>query len=223
MIVIATNNGYDFLKKSLDSLSNIGVKIPISIIDTNSTDEFSVKFIQEIKTGLYSNLDIKVLQTPYCGFDTGAYIYAMKNIYSDRYYFIHDSLIIKYYDFFNEIDKLLEDGVVVSLLEFWGNSYDNQEQVDFCIRNIGSSYYDKGIFGPIFSILRSDVDKIIDSLNFYPEVKNNQMAMERGWSVIFKLNNINIKSLCGFFDINKIINDKYEYFTKYLPNRNYRV
>ena len=110
-------------------------------------------------------------QTPYSGYDSGAYIYAMKNIDSDRFYFIHDSFIIKTLSFFDRVNDLLKSGVVVSILEFRSNLYDNQEQINFSLKSVGTSDYDKGVFGPMFSILKSDVNKIIESLDFYPKIK----------------------------------------------------
>ena len=222
MIVIATNNGINFLKESLDSLLKININIPISIIDTGSNDLTSFDFLSEIKDK-YKPLKIGIYKTPYMGYDTGAYIYAINNIKSDKYYFIHDSLIIRDLDFFKKIDIILSDGVVACLLGFGKNLYDNKEQIDFCIENIKSIDYDIGIFGPIFAIMRSDVDKIIDSLNFHPISKIQQMGMERGWSIIFKKYNIKVIPVFGDFDINKIINNKYSNFTKYLPHRNWNL
>lgn len=222
MIVIATNNGASFLKESLDNLSILNVNIPISIIDTGSNDTDSINFLTRVKSE-YKKLKIDVFNTPYSGFDTGAYIYAMNNITAERYYFIHDSLIIKRSDFFSKIDNLLDNGVVVSLLDFSPNSYDNIDQINFCNDNFGSKDYDIGIFGPIFSILKKDVDNIIGNLKNYPTNKNQQMAMERGWSVLFKNKNIKIISLFGTLDINKIIYNEYSYFKKYLPHRNYNI
>lgn len=222
MIVIATNNGNKFLKKSLDNLSLLNCDIPISIIDTKSTEKESIEFLNSLKNNYYDNLNINVYQTPYSGYDSGAYIYAMKNIDSDRFYFIHDSFIIKTLSFFDRVNDLLKSGVVVSILEFSSNLYDNQEQINFSLKSVGTSDYDKGVFGPMFSILKSDVNKIIESLDFYPKIKNEQMAMERIWPIIFKKNNINTISLCGYLDIFKIQNDKYEYFIKYLPHRDYK-
>jgi hypothetical protein len=222
MIVIATNNGHVYLEKTLSKLSELGNKIPISIIDTNSTDNQTINFISDIDNGLYPNLNISTHQTPYRGFDTGAYIYAMKYIYSDKYYFIHDSFLIKTLDFIDSIDDLLKEGTVISTLDFDSGIYDNNEQIEFCLEKVGTSQYERGIFGPMFSILRCDVDKIIKSLNFYPTTKNFQMAMERAWPIIFKTNNINVVSLCGSLDMNKMQSDGYKFFTKFLPHRDYK-
>ena len=95
MIVVATNNGFIYLKELLDSFKDIDLcNEKIFIIDTISNDINHLNFLKQINN-LYPNLDIEITTTPHRKFDTGAYIYAYQNINSDNYIFLHDSVTIK--------------------------------------------------------------------------------------------------------------------------------
>jgi hypothetical protein len=221
MIIIATNNGKNYLNNLLISFQSFNVKKQIHVIDTGSTDIDSIKFLEDIKSNeIFKDLNILTHKTPYNGFDSGAYIYAIQNIDSEKYYFLHDSITLKDPSFFDSIDEKLKPGVVVPLVVFNSNLYDNQDQIDFSLNKIGVSDFDFGIFGPMFAITKTDVDKIKKSLNFFPTKKNEQMAMERVWSALFKKYNILIDPLEGFYNATKIVNKEYRYFNKFLINRN---
>jgi hypothetical protein len=219
MIIIATNNGKQNLIELLGNLKEFSFSRKVCIIDTGSTDQESIDFLNELSDVNNYNFEIQIHQTPYKGYDTGAYIYAINNIESDRYYFIQDSLRIKSKDFFNLIDNKLKPGVVVPLITFGKDQYDSLEQLEFCIKNFGSPYYKKGIFGPMFSILSEDVQKIDKKYLVYPTNKTLQMGMERGWSLIFEKYNFDIDSLEGDYDPMKIMNNQYNYFKKLNPYR----
>jgi hypothetical protein len=217
MIVVATNNGKNHLIDLILSLSNLN--LDVAIIDTQSTDQDSIDFLDQIKKNNPFKINIQVHQTPYRGFDTGAYIYAIRNIETERFYFIQDSLRIKDLNIFSEIDKKIKPGTVVPLITFSSNLYDNQEQADFCTEKFGTSNFEKGIFGPIFCGMRSDFKKIEDNLLTYPTNKNLQMAMERGWGILFNKYNFNIDPLEGDYNFEKLVRDEYFYFKKKFPYR----
>lgn len=219
MIVIATNNGKQYLQELLSDFENIKIEDEISIIDTQSTDKDSLNFLEELKTNSIYNLKINVHQTQYRGFDSGAYIYAINNIESDVFYFMQDSIRIKSIEYFNEIKRKLKVGTVVCLISFPSNFFDSHEQRDFCNTNFDSIDYDTGIFGPIFSITKDDIEKIDKKYLIYPKNKIQQMAMERGWSIIFKKYGITIESLEGSWNPTKLSNDEYVFFTKKFPYR----
>ena len=157
MIVIATNNGKHFAENLLNDLDKFETKIPISLIDTQSTNPESIEFINRAKD-LYPRLKLNTYVTPGKNFDTGAYMYAINNIYAERYYFLHDSIRVKTPVFFEEIDKKLTPGTVVALTGFPGNCYDGEDQKAFCRENWNMTEFKSGIFGPMFSILRSDIE-----------------------------------------------------------------
>jgi hypothetical protein len=212
MIVIATNNGINFLPNLLSDLEKFNITEEISIIDTQSSDSVFINYLESLKSINNFNLNIKVYQTPYRGFDTGAYIYAIQNLKSDRFIFLHDSIRIKSMVFFDLIDEKLKTSNVVPILTFNGDWWDNQIQKDFSLKHFGTTTFDNGIYGPMFSISYLDSQKLNNLI--YPTDKLQQMAMERCWSIIFKNQNFTIDSIEGNHNDFKIDNDMYEYFTK---------
>ena len=190
MIVIATNNGMEFLPNLLSDLEKFNITEEISIIDTQSSDS---------------------------EFDTGAYIYAINNLKSDRFVFIQDSIRIKNVDFFNLIEEKLKTSNVVAILTFEGNWWENETQKYFSLKHFGTTMFDMGIFGPMFSISYTDSQKLNNLI--YPTDKEQQKAMERCWSIIFKEQNFTVDCLEGTHNDFKINNDGYNYFTKIKPYR----
>jgi hypothetical protein len=132
---------------------------------------------------------------------------------------MQDSIKIKSIDYFIEIDKRLKPGVVVPLITFGPNLYDENEQINFCYDNFDSIEYDKGIFGPIFAITNEDIQKIDKKYLVYPTNKMLQMGMERGWSILFKKYGFEIDPIEGNYDYTLLSNDGYTHFKKYLPYR----
>ena len=226
MIVIATNNGKSLLTDLLFDLDNINPKCGVSIIDTQSTDLESQLFLNYLELENPYKFDIKVYRTPYKGYDSGAYMYAMNNIKADRFYFLQDSIRIKDPNIFENFDNKLKVGTVVPFIAFPGNLYDNQEQIDFCLKTYGRSEFTKGIFGPMFSILNEDVQKINKELLVYPTNKVLQMGLERGWAIIFDICGFNIEPLEEDADFSlqnktdfaisweKLLNDQFSQFKK---------
>jgi hypothetical protein len=219
MIVIATNNGKKHLIELLENLNQLGIKYPVSIIDTQSTDQETVDFLNQITDNNPYNFKISVYQTPYRGFDSGAYMYAINNIKSDRFYFLQDSLRIKDPNFFNNINEKLKPGIVVPLITFASNLYDGPDQIEFCLNNFEDTKFTKGIFGPMFSVLNEDIQKIDKKFLIWPTNKRMQMGMERGWGILFDKYEFIIDSLEGDYDYGKLINDQYLQFKKII---NYR-
>jgi hypothetical protein len=171
MIVVATNNGINFLPNLLSDLEKLNIEEEISIIDTQSNDSEFIDYLENLKSFNKFNLNINVYQTPYKGFDTGAYIYAIQNLKSDRFIFLQDSIRIKNMGFFNLIDEKLKTSNVVTLLTFDGNWWDNQIQKDFSLKHFGTTIFETGIFGPMFTISYLDSQKIEKNLLIYPENK----------------------------------------------------
>jgi len=220
MIVIASHNGKLHLSKLLVNLEDIDLLgHDVAIIDTQSNELDTIEFLDSIaKTNPY-NYTIHVHKTPYRGFDTGAYIYAINNIKSDKFFFIQDSIRIKRSDFFKAIDEKLKPGTAVNLIQFNTNLYDSQEQVDFCFNSFGQIKYNKGVFGPMFSIHVEDIKRIKSDHLIYPINKIQQMGMERGWAILFDIYGITLDSLEGDYNFEMLINDKYKYFTKFIIKR----
>jgi hypothetical protein len=219
MIVIATNNGMEFLPNLLSDLEKFNITEEISIIDTQSSDSEFIDYLENLKSFNKFKLKINIYKTPYKGFDTGAYIYAIQNLKSDRFIFLQDSIRIKSVDFFNLIEEKLKISNVVTILTFDGGFWGSQNQIDFSLKHFGTSVFETGIFGPMFSISYIDSQKLNKNLLIYPENKEQQNAMERCWCIIFKEQNFTIDCLEGSHIDYTINNDEYKYFTKIKPNR----
>jgi hypothetical protein len=220
MIVIATNNGKNHLIELLSVINVINPECGVSIIDTQSNDEETIKFLNELDEKNPYRFKLQIHQTPYRGFDSGAYMYAINNIKAERFYFIQDSIRIKTLNFFKNIDSKLKPGTVVPLITFPANTYDSQEQIDFCLNNFGKAEFSQGIFGPMFAIMNEDAQKIDKKHLVWPTNKMLQMGLERGWGVLFDMYGINIDPLEGAYDYYRLINDQYTQFRKII---NYRA
>jgi hypothetical protein len=219
MIVIATNNGAHHIIELLENFKSVDLPSDVSIVDTQSNDSSFDNIKEFVRNNQYP-FTVSVHQTPYRGFDTGAYIYALNNIKASRFYFMQDSVRIKDRNFFKNIDSKLSPGKVVPLVTFGANAYDNQEQIEFCIKHFESSNFEKGIFGPIFSILNEDAQKIDKRFLVWPTSKILQMGMERGWAVLFNKYGLSIDPLEGEYDYGKLVNDQYSQFKKIFCGRN---
>lgn len=216
MIVIATNNGKQYLQNLLNSLEEVELlNNKILILDTGSTDK-------EYLNNLKSKHQIILDTTPYCGYDTGAYIYAYNNYVDDSYLFLQDSIIIKDKMLIKDGMSNLNEYTIIPLIVFnpMNNFYDNYEQMEWVQNKIGHHNYRIGIFGPMFFAKRKSLDKIKNLNNFIPHNKNIQQAMERGWSVLFEQNNLNIIPLEKHQHSNYLFDiDGYKYIKKFFPIR----
>lgn len=216
MIVIATNNGKNYLQNLLNSIEDIDIlNNKILILDTGSTDK-------EYLNNLKSRHEIILDNTPYNGYDTGAYIYAYNNYVDENYLFLQDSIYIKDKYLIKDGLSILNEHTIVPLIVFnpINNFYDNQEQINWVQNKIGHHHYQIGIFGPMFFAKRASLDKIKNLNNLIPHNKNIQQAMERGWSVVFEQNNLNILPLEKYQHSNHLFDiDGYKYIKKFFPIR----
>ena len=222
MIVIATNNVSEFLPNLLSDLEKFNITEEISIIDTQSNDLEFINYLFNLK--LKYQLNINVYQTPYRGFDTGAYVYAINNLKSDRFIFLQDSIKIKTKEFFDVIDEKLKLTNIVCVMSFignyWGNYPDSEILKQYCEENFGSIEYDVGIYGPMFSISYSDSQLFNKNELIYPINKLQQMAMERCWPILFKKHNLSISAVEDCQADDELLNTNgYKYIEKYRPYR----
>lgn len=195
MVVIATNNGYIYLRELLNSMKDVEFcDEKILIVDTVSTDTNHLHFLSEIHN-LYPELDITVTTTPYRRFDTGAYIYSYKNYKSDIYIFLHDSVTVKNNNFIKDVKFYLNTYDVVCYNSFDFMGVGDTEWQEFFTRNTGEVTYKKGIFGPMFASTRKALDKIdFDNLEL-PKTKNQQACYEGIWYTLFEKNDIEMFSM----------------------------
>jgi hypothetical protein len=183
MIVIATHNNCDILKRILDSLQRIDLAgHEVSIIDTNSTDVKFIEYFDNLKLQFPYNF----YRTEYTCYDSGAYIWAYQNLKSDKWIFLQDSIDILRKDWIRNIDNLLNEYEVVAGWDFL-YSYDPfPEQKEWVELDIEfTDYPQKAIFGPIFAVRNDTMNRIPKHWLKYPTNKLLQQGMERRWSLMF--------------------------------------
>lgn len=221
MIVITTNNGKYHLERLLNELNNLNLfNHKVLVVDSGGSDVESLNHLENLKLNNPFNYELIIDKTPYSGYDSGVIIYTIRNYDEDSYIFIHDSFSIKNNEFFPKIhDLMVKENVVVPLVVFNGNEYDNDSQKKFCKSKYGSENNRFGIFASIFGISKESLEKINQDDLHIPTNKDESRAMERCWSVVFEKSGLTIVPLEGDYSNSKIIGDEYYYFTKYLIGR----
>ncbi len=219
MIVITTYNGEKYLKRLLNSLENINCKIPVSVINSASTEEKTIQYLQNIEKDNPFSFSVNIYHSKENIWESGAPVFALNNIEADKYFFLQDSIVIKHSLFFERLESFLKKGTVVYLISFPENFYVNREEVGFVVKNFGSYYFQKGCFGSMFFIHKSDLLTL--PLEKIPKINNKfeTCAMERGWSVLFYESSLKIKELEGYYDFHRLIEDDYVLFSKYFGGR----
>jgi hypothetical protein len=199
MIVIATHDNIDILNTLLNSLKNVDLKNhEVSIIDTNSQSQNFIDYFSNLKNILPYNF----YRLDYTCYDSGAYMWAYQNLKADSWIFLQDSIEIINPDWIQEIDNLLKEYEVVAGFDF-PYSYDPHPlQKPWVESNIEFiNYPESGIFGPMFSVRNSTMDKIPKHWFKWPTEKLMQQGMERRWSLMFHSINATKTYLEGYGDI----------------------
>jgi glycosyltransferase involved in cell wall biosynthesis len=230
MIVIATNNSCvericrgeniprkNFLDSVLTSINEINYNGEVLVVDTGSTDQESIEFLETLKEKKFKfNLIIeKIVQN----FSINAYIYAFENYDSDEYIFLQDSIKIKDDKFIDIINNTLNDNNLMCWVVCSTCGFDTEEQKQFVFNATGDIFYDKLIFGPIFFGKKNVIKKIFSQIKLRPSIKSEDSGMERGLGVLCKQNNIEIISIDGEFNFYAMVNNLYKYITKYHADR----
>ncbi len=217
MIVIATNNGKEYLSKLLDSLVEFGTDgYPILVCDTGTTNQDSLSFLAEIPVK-YSSLDVKVERTPYSGYDTGAYIWVFRNHRAKGYFFLQDSVTVKEVGWTKHFTEKASHGVgCVPWLTF-AMQWQSQEQIDFVRSAFASNQWPPfGIFGPIFYATHEALTALERKgfLNTIPGSKTEQTAMERGWPTAFTHSGFAVRPVECNFEEEKLRANEYRALNK---------
>jgi hypothetical protein len=213
LTVIATNNGWDYLEKSLEAEKKFG-RWPVYVIDTCSSDESFREAAWAISKKY--NAGYIVLAEP--RYDFGAYYLAwqlMDNHKYDAFWFKHDSLYLKSSKFYDVIEAQLKHYDMIGWHFFakWGSSFDNEEQRQWLLEKFGSDDYDYGFYGPNFAIKRETLVRLRDELDgVVIDTKMKQQAMERGWSILAKKHKMKTMFLEHFKG--DVKSEAYEYFIK---------
>lgn len=191
-IVIATHNGASVLPALLDRLDHYGAgDQELLIVDTGSDDPASLEYLARL-----TERGIPVTQTPYRGYDTGAYLWAFRHHPADNYLFMQDSLLVTAPDW---LERFSTDSDVTALAAF-PFAYDNAAQRNWLIHQFPSAQMKTpthGIFGPVFATSHAVLIEL-DQCGFLaavPSDKNQQQAMERGWAIAFASRGIKVRFL----------------------------
>lgn len=183
MIVVASHNNVETLESIINDLNNIDLNgHDVVIIDTNSDDlTFKNKF--SILKNEYPHFNF--INLNYTCWDSGAYIWAYKNFKSNRFIFLQDSIKILNQEYIKVYDQNLDYYDVVAHINFKYH-YENEEQKNWVEEDISYNHLpEDAIFGPIFGVNKSTLDKIPPYWLKHPTNKNEGCGMERRWSLMF--------------------------------------
>jgi len=184
MIVIASHNRADLLRSLLAEISGISLYgHEVLVVDTNSTDAQYLLEFNELKQE-YPNYKFDRMLVSQR--DSGAFIYAYNTYVADSYIFLQDSISIKNKDLFNELNDLLSKYDVVPFFNFRYDHF-SQRWAEEDLSPFIHSYPEFGIFGPIFAVNRSTLNRIPNEWLIPPTTKEQACAMERRWSLMFHL------------------------------------
>ncbi len=167
------------------------------------------------KSALYGS---RMVRTPYCGYDTGAYLFVYNSYPASRYLFVQDSLIPKDECF---ADPFFEfDGPVLAWVGFsndWWDSFGQQQAARYAYPD---AVPPKFIFGPIFMATREALD-ILARKSLLPGIPNHKEAAqgkEREWAMAFHKAGIPVAFLHEW-DTEKMELGLYQSFSKQWTNR----
>jgi len=112
MIVVASHDNDEFLTRLIDQLTQTNLNgHDVLIIDTNSKTKKYIDTFNSLKETYRRFKFFSMIDTTW---DTGAYIFAYKNFYADRYIFLQDSIVLTNPNIFLEFDNRLEGNDVVA-------------------------------------------------------------------------------------------------------------
>lgn len=167
-------------------------RYPVAVVDTGSEN------YQERKMPV----NAIQLQTPYKGYDTGAYLWAYFNIPAKNYLFLQDSCMPTHDSFVEEFACRMPDDDLgaVAWVAFEGHLWDTAEQRTAMKFIFDAGLPLQGIFGPIFYTSRSSLDLLRSKglLPPYPTHKMMAQGMERGWAMAFEKAGMPVNCLYPF-------------------------
>lgn len=215
MIVIATNNGKQFLEKLIPALEKWGTGgHKVAFIDTGSTDgswDYLVEHVRRLHTSRYPEQGEWILdKTPFKGYDTGAYIYAYRKYPEETYLFMHDSCRPDGFDWVKRFEEKMDPyaltsgsvgAVGITVYEGLFCHPDQPVWLDsvmpFKCAEVNAPL---GVGGPIFYTSKNVLDQAeaFGCFKHFPSKKIEQMAMEGGWGMIMHYLGYRVVSATGY-------------------------
>lgn len=160
----------------------------------------------------------KMVATPYCGYDTGAFLFAFWNMPKvKRFLFVQDSLIPKDETFADPFFSY--EGPVLAWVGFPGDWWDSYAQQQAARYAMGEVTVDRCIFGPIFMATREALETLARK-SLLPGIPNHKEAAqgkEREWAMAFARADIPVAYMHEF-DTDKMELGLYESFSKQWTN-----
>jgi len=157
----------------------------------------------------------RMVATPYCGYDTGAFLFAFWNMPRvKRFLFVQDSLIPKDETFADPFFAF--DGPVLAWVGFpsdWWDTFGQQQAARYAYPD---SSPPKCIFGPVFMATREALDTLARK-SLLPGIPNHKEAAqgkEREWAMAFQAANLPVQFIHDEFDSEKMNLGLYKCFSK---------
>jgi hypothetical protein len=189
MIVFAVHDRVDLIFQVFEKLEKFNFR-DVLVVDTNSKNNNVFNFYNSLNKSQYK-FNIFYDRINHDCYDSGAYIHSFQKYDYETFYFFQDSVEFINEKIFEEIDNLLIENQVVAIASF-PLIFDSQIQMDWVISDI-PEYINlnfnqiKGIFGPMFSIKKTNLELINKNWLSIPSNKLQACGMERKWSIIFNL------------------------------------
>ena len=203
MIVISVYNDIEIVKNflvSLEKTNNLDEKILLVCSCPKQTK--MLEFLNGIKNNSPYNFNFDFTVTPYSGYEVGSFIWSYKNFTDEYYIFLQDSLLINSSGWLDKFKEFRDEYTVNAWCSFKLN--DEKLHTDFFFPKMGfipkSLNGGIGIFGNIFQISRSSLNKINEKFNldnFIPSNKLEDCSMERGWSYLSIYSDLKINCIDG--------------------------
>jgi glycosyltransferase involved in cell wall biosynthesis len=222
MIVVATNNGQEFLPRLLDSFclhSTNGHKV--LVVDTGSTDDAFKLYVTKLDKKDWP-FEIEVNYIDF-GRDTGAYIHGFKKYPKEKgYMFMHDSMEATYNNWLERFEeKAKENEIVVhSYIDMAQDKFKPEENL---LSKMPFPYERPklGVFGPIFYATKSFMEKCRTrgALNILPANREEAHTTERAWGAIIEKLGVKHDSVYGVFNHDDTINNRLKGLKKCFPIR----
>jgi hypothetical protein len=192
LVVIATNNNIPVLMRLLASIDRhsdtfeIPSDLEVLVVGTAPGEGKRVKDALQGRTWRFT---LAVDETPWAGYDTGAYLWAYWNHAAEEFLFMHDSCEITgpgWYEQFYVVHQ--ETGaLVVPWCTFSPYLLGVVPVERECIVSTYGLYEEPGygFFGPIFWATRTALDRIAAAgyMHFVPSTKVQAQACERFWAL----------------------------------------
>lgn len=200
MIVIATNNGWDYLPTCVDSLRLHASGANAVIVDTGSSDEKYRAFAE--KSAVDAGMRFLQVRPGESGYEHGALMKAYREFPDEQeFMFLQDSLKMKsdhtLRDFMDGLNYF--DVVAWHYFSQGGSGWDGDEQRQWLQQNFGDDQYGIGIYGSVFAIKRDSLRLLEGEVaHIIVDNKMKSMGMERAWSILFRRHGMNVTYLEGY-------------------------